>query len=154
MWLSQFIYYLIILGGGAHWVLMWHLTRRGLYHCLMPDYAWRCRTSTLIMVPINFWRNSDPFKKKEHFSSSKTDRVNESIFCQSYKFSIVNLSNRGQKYLKQSRGCHEYLSITHNTFDPLFQVFLICDVSVPFALFKSPQETGIRKYPIPIESMT
>ena len=33
------------------------------------DYACQCRTSTLIMVPINFWRNSDPFKKEEHFSS-------------------------------------------------------------------------------------
>ena len=31
--------------------------------------------TALIMVPINFWRNSDPFKKKEHFSSSKTDRI-------------------------------------------------------------------------------
>ena len=41
--------------------------RRGLFHCLMPDYARRCRTSTLIMVPINFWQNSDPLKKK-HFS--------------------------------------------------------------------------------------
>ena len=27
------------------------------------------------MVPINFWRNSDPFKKEEHFSTSKIDRV-------------------------------------------------------------------------------
>ena len=44
-----------------HWALMWHLTRRGLCNCLIPDYARRCRTSTLIMVPINFWRNSDPF---------------------------------------------------------------------------------------------
>ena len=35
----------------------------------------RCLTSTLIMVPINFWQNSDPFKKREHFSSSKIDRV-------------------------------------------------------------------------------
>ena len=43
---------------------MWHLTHRGLYHCLMPDYVWRCQTSTLIMVPIIFWQNSDPFKKK------------------------------------------------------------------------------------------
>ena len=70
--------------GGAHWTLMWHLACRGLYHCLMPDYAWRCWTSTLIMVPINFWQNSDPFKKKEHFSSSKTNRV---------KAFFVNLSN-------------------------------------------------------------
>ena len=33
------------------------------------------RTSTLIMIPINLWQDSDPFKKKEHFSSSKIDRV-------------------------------------------------------------------------------
>ena len=66
------------------WALMWHFARRGLYHCLMPDYTHRCRTSTLIMVPINFWRNSDLFKKKEHFSSSKIDRVR--VF-------LVNLSN-------------------------------------------------------------
>ena len=50
--------------GGAHWTLMWHLACRGLYHCLMPDYARRCRTSALIMVPVNFWRNSDPLKIK------------------------------------------------------------------------------------------
>ena len=40
-------------------------------------------TSTLIMVPINFWRNSDPFKK-EHFSSSKIYWV---------RAFFVNLSN-------------------------------------------------------------
>ena len=40
---------------------------RGLFHCLMPEYARRCQTSTLIRVPINFWRNSDPFKKKTFF---------------------------------------------------------------------------------------
>ena len=38
-----------------------------LYQCLMPDYAHRCRTSTLMMVPINFWRNSDPLKKRNIF---------------------------------------------------------------------------------------
>ena len=32
----------------------------------------RCIT-TLIMVPINFWQNSDLFKKKEHFSSSNIE---------------------------------------------------------------------------------
>ena len=36
-------------------------TCRGLCHCLLPDYAQRCQTSTLIMVPIKFWQNSDPF---------------------------------------------------------------------------------------------
>ena len=51
------------------------VTLRVLHQCLMPSYACRFRTSTLIMVPINFWRDSDPFKKKEHFSSSKIDRV-------------------------------------------------------------------------------
>ena len=38
---------------------------------LMPDYAHRYRTSTLIMVPINFWRNSDQFKKKNIFLAQK-----------------------------------------------------------------------------------
>ena len=64
--------------------LMWHLTRRGLYQCLMLDYAHRCRTSTLIMVSINFWQNSDPFKNEEHFSSSKIDRL---------RAFFINLSN-------------------------------------------------------------
>ena len=50
--------------GPPHWVLMWHLARRGLYQCSMPDYASMCQTSTMIMVPINLWQNSDPFKKK------------------------------------------------------------------------------------------
>ena len=30
--------------------------------------VWR---SSLIKLPINFWRNSDPFENKDHFSSSK-----------------------------------------------------------------------------------
>ena len=51
---------------------------RGLCQRLILDYAHRYRTSTLIMVPINFWQNSDPFK---------------SIFCKSLKVSIANLSN-------------------------------------------------------------
>ena len=64
------------ISGGGHTGLWCDTSpRRGLCHCLMPDYALRCRTSTMIMVPINFWRNSDPFKKEEHFSSSKMDRV-------------------------------------------------------------------------------
>ena len=56
--------------GGAHWALMWHFTS---YQFLMPEYTHRCRT-ILIMVPINYWRNSDPFKKK-HFCSSNIDLV-------------------------------------------------------------------------------
>ena len=35
----------------------------------------RCHTSTLIMVQINFWLNSDPFKKREISYSSEIDRV-------------------------------------------------------------------------------
>ena len=42
---------------------------------LMSDYALGFRTSYLIIVPIEFWRNSDLFKKKEHFSSSKIDKM-------------------------------------------------------------------------------
>ena len=41
----------------------------------MLEYARMCRTSTLIMVPINFWRISDLVLKKEHFSSSKIDKA-------------------------------------------------------------------------------
>ena len=37
--------------------------------------AFRCNASFLVMLPIDFWRNSDLFEKKEHFSSSKTDKV-------------------------------------------------------------------------------
>ena len=51
--------------------MVWHFARKDLYHCLMPDYAWRYRTSTLIMAPINFWWNSDPFKKKNIFLAQK-----------------------------------------------------------------------------------
>ena len=49
--------------------------RKGLCHCLMPDYTRRCRTSPLIMVPINFWRNSDPFKKKNIFLAQKLTKL-------------------------------------------------------------------------------
>ena len=41
------------------------LPRRGLFQCLMLDYACRGRLSTLIMVPINFGQNSNPFKKQK-----------------------------------------------------------------------------------------
>ena len=37
----------------------------------MPHYGRGCRISTLIMVPINFWRNSDLFKKKNIFLAQK-----------------------------------------------------------------------------------
>ena len=37
--------------------------------------ALRCNASFLVMLPFDFWRNSDLFEKKEHFSSSKTDKV-------------------------------------------------------------------------------
>ena len=37
--------------------------------------ALRCNASFLVMLPFDFWRNSDLFEKKEHFFSSKTDKV-------------------------------------------------------------------------------
>ena len=49
-----------------HWALMWHLTSEGSLSLFNAGLKRRCRTSTLIMVPINVWRNSDPFEKKEH----------------------------------------------------------------------------------------
>ena len=103
---------------GAHWVLMWHLTRSGLYHCLMPYYAQRCQTSTLIMVPINFWRNSDPFKRKQHFSSSKIDRV--------FDKSLKNFHSKSLKYGRKMFETVSYLSwvllnIKHHNFKSIFK---------------------------------
>ena len=39
------------------------------YQYLMLDYACRCQTSTLIMIPTNFWRNSDTFETSRNFGS-------------------------------------------------------------------------------------
>ena len=41
----------------------------------MPHYGRGCRISTLIMVPINFWRNSDLFKKKNIFQAQKLAKL-------------------------------------------------------------------------------
>ena len=57
--------------GGAKWLLCDTSPRRGLCNCLMPDYACRCRSCILIMVPINFWRNSNPFRKENIFLPQK-----------------------------------------------------------------------------------
>ena len=78
--------------GGGHTGL-WGDTspRRGLCHCLKPDYAHKCRTSTLIMVPINYWQNSDPFKKK-HFLAQKFTKLEHFLKC--LKYSVVNLWNK------------------------------------------------------------
>ena len=43
----------------------------------------------LIMVPIDFWRNSDLFEKKRHFPSSKTVKV-RALLRKSIKFFIEN----------------------------------------------------------------
>ena len=78
---------------------MWHLARSGLSWFLISDYTLWFRTSPLMMVPINFWWNSDLFKKKEHFSSSKTDKV-RTFLDKSLKFSIENLSKAKDKSLR------------------------------------------------------
>ena len=61
------------LGGGAG-TLGSDLT----LHLVGVFVNFRCWTmhvgAGLALVPINFWRNSDPFEKKEHLSSSKNDR--------------------------------------------------------------------------------
>ena len=61
-----------------------------------------------MMAPINFWRNSDLFKKKEHFSSSKTDEV-RAFLDKSLKFSIENLSKANDKSLKLSKAYNDCL---------------------------------------------
>ena len=50
------------------------------------------------MVPISFWRNSDPFKKNEHVSSSKIDKA-RAILSKSLKSLMENLSNPKRKTL-------------------------------------------------------
>ena len=62
--------------------LSWRVERSGLDKrggglCLytMLLYGHGCRISILIMLPMNFWRNSDLFKKKEQYSSLNIDQV-------------------------------------------------------------------------------
>ena len=57
----------------------------------------RCIT-TLIMVPINFWQNSDLFKTKVHFSCLKMDKV-KSFQRKSLIFPNENISNPNKKSL-------------------------------------------------------
>ena len=52
-----------------------------------------------MMIPIDFWRKFDLFKKKEKNSSSKTDKV-KAFLDKSLKFSIENLSKAKDKSLK------------------------------------------------------
>ena len=94
-----------------------------------------CRTMHVgagLMVPINFWRNSDPLKKKENFSSSKIYWVKEHF---SVKFSIENLSNTDQKCLKQSIGNQEcFFTIKRSNFEGIFEFSIFFpSVSRPYA---------------------
>ena len=57
---------------------------------LITECVRRFWTSLLVMVPMDFWVNSDLFKKG-HFSSSKTDKF-RTFFAKSLKFSTENLS--------------------------------------------------------------
>ena len=62
----------------------------------MPHYAHGCRISTLIMVPINFWRNSDLFKKKIVFLAqklTKLDHFKENLSSFSKKISEIQNIN-------------------------------------------------------------
>ena len=73
--------------------------------------ARRCRTSTLIMVPINFQRNSDIFKKRKFYQLK--NRPSSSILCKSIKFLIVNLSITDPKCWKQSHMDHICFKISN-----------------------------------------
>ena len=52
------------------------------------------------MVPINFWRNYDPFKIKEHFSCSKIDQV-RAFFVNPSKRDVKRNFSFNSKSLKQ-----------------------------------------------------
>ena len=77
------------------------LTRWSLSWFPIADCALRFRSSTLMIVPIKFWRNSGKSKKKEHFSSSKTDKV-FAFLHKSIKFLIENRWKVKQFFLKHS----------------------------------------------------
>ena len=70
---------------------------------------WKGRQNqTMTMVPMDFWRNSDLFEKKEHFSSSKTDKV-RTFLDKSLKFSIENLSKAKDKSLRLYKSYNDCL---------------------------------------------
>ena len=86
--------------GGGHSGLWWDTSWKLVCLYPMPHYARGCRISTLIMVPINFWRNSDLFKKKERFSSLKIDKVRSSQRKSLKFFQRKSLKFFQRKYLK------------------------------------------------------
>ena len=50
---------------------------------------------SLMTAPIFFWRNSDLFKKKEHFSSSKIDKIRAFLeISQNFHEKIAKISNK------------------------------------------------------------
>ena len=62
----------------------------------MPHYASGCRISTLIMKPINFWRNSDLLKKKNIFLAQKLTKLEhckENLWNFSKKISQIHSIN-------------------------------------------------------------
>ena len=78
---------------------------------LMPHYGRWCCINTLVIVPIN--------SKKNIFLAQKLAKLEH--FCKSFK---VNLSNTGQKCLKQSIGYHEcFPTIKQSIIESIFLNF-------------------------------
>ena len=46
-----------------------------LSYLILSYYTDFCRRSSLISLPMNFWRNSDPFKRKNIFLAQKSSEV-------------------------------------------------------------------------------
>ena len=92
-----------------------HLTCSGLYQCFMLDYAQKCRTSTLIMVPINFWRNFDPFKIKKIFLAQKlTDRKCFNLSKLEIESHMVKKCMRHCTWAYMEKRRHLYAKTTNN----------------------------------------
>ena len=76
----------------------------------MPRYGRGCHISTLIMEPINFWKNADLFRKKNIFLANKIDNLEY----------LKKISKRCQWLFKSLRHFLRILNIEFNNFGPIW----------------------------------
>jgi len=89
----------------SHWALLCRLACSGLSWFPISDYTLWFRTHDgTNQFLVKFWS----IKKKEHFSSSKTDKV-RAFLDKSLKFSIENLSKAKDKSLRLYKSYNDCL---------------------------------------------
>ena len=90
-----------------HWALRVYLTHSLKVKFLVSPYTVGCRISPTIIVSLSLFSNSIPFLCKEHFSSSKTDKV-RAFYRKSLKYFKRNRSK--YKKINSSTIFGQYLS--------------------------------------------